>query len=310
MTYLVRSQLTSGWQDIDAENDDGIDGIILLQRAEQFAGRVVFVQVKSGPSFRKDYKGPAYEKVVAVDLGAEYLAKHRPRWHLMPGPVLLAYVADPEKRTTKVYWQDLRADSSYSTTNRGVVLIPEGQTLGSHMKGRLQALCGSVSDDAGLPTIDMRGVQSRLANPSFNRKKARAFYREWALSSERSHPDLGLVIVSNLGWRHITRKSRRLENVYNSLALLEVAKQMIIAGVSWRQLGSATTTTRLKTIDVIDHISLRAKIKFKHRAAGPVQVILQRTRSISHATGAVVAKLAFLSVHELTRGSSQNYRVR
>src|SRR3546814_4989999 len=94
---------------------------------------------------------------------------------------------------------------------------------------------------------------------------------------EREHPELGLIAVTNLGWRHITRRSRRPENVHNSFMLLEAARQMVIQGAGWRQLGSAKIRERTTTIDVVDTLALRANVLFRQRAPGPVQVILRRS---------------------------------
>jgi hypothetical protein len=304
---IVESQLKSDWQNIDAENDDAIDGLIFLRYREEFSGRTIFAQVKSGKAYKKPYANPAYSNLVAVDLGAEYLAKHRQRWNALPGPVVLIYVLDPANRLAKIYWQDLRSETSYSATNRGVVLIPSGQTLGSHMKGQFRRMCGSVADSSPLQVVDLRDARSTLASPNFERKRARVFYKDWAASAVTFHPTLGKIDVTNLGWRHITRKSRRLENIHNSFMLLEAARRMISLNVNWRQLGGAKKRERNATIDIVDHIGLRAIVQFRQRAPGPVQVILRRTRSISQSTGAVASRLAFLSVHELIRGNSQYY---
>ena len=56
VSHRVRGQLKSDWQDVDAENDDAVDGIVLLRHREKFSGRMLFVQVKSGPSFKKESK--------------------------------------------------------------------------------------------------------------------------------------------------------------------------------------------------------------------------------------------------------------
>src|SRR3546814_8059001 len=144
-----------------------------------------------------------------VKLGTEYLATHRPRWAALPGPFILAYVEDPDDRNSKIYWQDLKSDDSYSKANKAVVLVPKFQTFGSEAKGALRRLAGSVPDSVPLQTIDLTKARSLLATPAFDRKLARSFYRRWSASLEREHPELGLIAVTNLGWRHITRRSRR-----------------------------------------------------------------------------------------------------
>jgi hypothetical protein len=303
----VRSFLQSDWQNIDAENDNGIDGLIFLRHGNAFLGRLLFVQVKSGPSFMMDYKQKRLAGMIGVDIGEAYIAAHRPRWEALPGPVILVYVAEPSKRSSAIYWQDLKKDESYSPSNKGVVLIPRSQTFGSEAKGALRRLTGSRPDDAPLKRIDMRNVQ-RLGDIRIHDKRtARLFYKEWSRSIDRNHPDLGEIEVTNAGWRHLTRRSRNPENVRNSFFLLETARQMVIQGAGWRQLGSAKTRDRKQTTDIVDALSLRANIVFKSRAPATAQVILRRTRTICKLTGSVRSRLYFYSVHELRRGNSMHY---
>lgn len=303
----VRSFLLSDWQNMDAENDNGIDGMIFLRHGSAFLGRLLFVQVKSGPSFMVDYKQRRFAGLIGVDIGEDYIATHRPRWEALPGPVILVYVADPGKRSSTIYWQDLKRDASYSASNKGVVLVPRSQTFGSEAKGALRRLTGSMPDDAPLKHIDMRNVECLTAFPVYDRPTARCFYKEWSRSVERHHPELGEIEVTNAGWRHLTRRSRNPENVRNSFLLLEAARQMVIQGAGWRQLGSAKTRDRKQTTDIVDALSLRANIAFKSRAPATVQVILRRTRTICKLTGAVRSRLYFYSVHELRRGNSIHY---
>lgn len=307
VAYQVRSQLMSDWQNIDAENDDSIDGAVLLRYRGAFLGRMLFVQVKSGPAFKLVYKQKRFSGKIGVKLGAEYIEEHRPRWNALPGPVILVYVESPNDRSSKIYWQDLKNEASYSSTNKDVVLVPINQTFGSEAKGALRRLTGSVPDDVPLKQIDMTKAQSLLKQPILERKTARTFYMQWAKSAERSHPEVGEIEVTNAGWRHITRRSRRPENVQNSFTLLETARQMVIQGAGWRQLGGSKTTNRTKTIDIVDALSLRAYVVFKHRAPSVVQVILRRKRVICKFSGKIDSRIYFYSVHELQRGNSIYY---
>ena len=303
----VRSFLRSDWQDMDAENDDGIDGLIFLRYRNVFLGRLLFVQVKTGPSFMMDYKQKRLASLIGVNVGEDYIVKHRPRWDALPGPVILVYVVDSDKRSSVIYWQDLKRDASYSPSNKGVVLVPRSQTFGSEAKGALRRLTGSMPDDAPLKRIDMRNVQRLVDVFVHDRPTARSFYKEWSRSVERHHPELGEIEVTNAGWRHMTRRSRNPENVRNSFLLLEAARQMVIQGAGWRQLGSAKIRNRKQTTDIVDALSLRANIVFKSRAPATVQVILRRTRTLCRTTGFVRSRLYLHSVHELRRGNSIHY---
>lgn len=303
----VQARLKSDWQDIDAENDDGIDGAIFLRHREKFFGRILFVQVKSGPSYKIDYRREN-TGFIGVQIGEDYIISHRPRWDALPGPVILIYVEDPDASSPKMYWQDLKKASSYSATNKAVVLVPRQQTFGSEAKGALRRLTGSVPDQLPLTRIDLSQTKSTLATPRFSQRVARSFYRHWSQSSDRTHPELGVIEVTNLGWRHMTRNGRRPENILNGFMLMEAAREMVVQGAGWRQLGSAKMRERARTIDIVDMLALRAEVIFRHRAPGPVQVILRRTRSIDKTDGVrVVREIRFLSVHELRRGASAHY---
>jgi hypothetical protein len=306
VSHRVQGQLQSDWQGIDAENDDAVDGLVFLRSGEKFSGRTLFVQVKSGESFKVEYKNK-YPGAFGVKLGAEYIAQHRPRWDALPGPVILVYVEKPNITESQIYWQDLKADLSYSLTNKAVVLVPKNQTFGSEAKGKLRALVGAVPDNYPLKEIDLRPFRSVLSTPKFTLGVAKSYYRDWANSSDRIHPELGEIEVTNVGWRHITRQGRNADRILNSILLLESAKQMVLQGADWRQLGAAKRRERTNSIDIMDALSLRANILFRHRTAAPVQVILRRTRSICLRTGATSRRIKFLSVHELQRGSSRYY---
>src|SRR3546814_20931569 len=143
-----------------------------------------------------------------VKLGTEYLATHRPRWAALPGPFILAYVEDPDDRNSKIYWQDLKSDDSYSKANKAVVLVPKFQTFGSEAKGALRRLAGSVPDSVPLQTIDLRTAQSLLATHAFDRMLARTFYRQWSESIRREQPQIRLKASKTLGCSQLHRPSR------------------------------------------------------------------------------------------------------
>src|SRR3546814_18205825 len=103
---------------------------------------MLFVQVKSGPSFKLNYQQARFQGMTGVKLGKEYIATHRPRWDALPGPVILSYVEDPDDPNSKIYWQDLNSAHSNSTTNTAFFLAPNFQTLCTEIKGGLQRLAG------------------------------------------------------------------------------------------------------------------------------------------------------------------------
>src|SRR3546814_10980189 len=151
VAFQLRSLLKSDWQNIDAENDDAIDGAVLLRHRGKFLGRMLFVQVKSGPSFKLNYQQARFQGMIGVKLGKEYIATHRPRWDALPGPVILAYVEDPDDRKSKIYWQALKSAEFYSKTNKAVVLVTKFHTFGNESQGALRRLAASVPIRVPLP---------------------------------------------------------------------------------------------------------------------------------------------------------------
>src|SRR3546814_3449433 len=76
VAFQVRSLLKSDWQNIDAENDDAIDGAVLLRHRGKFLGRMLFVQVKSGPSFKLNYQQARFQGRIGVKHGKERSEEH------------------------------------------------------------------------------------------------------------------------------------------------------------------------------------------------------------------------------------------
>lgn len=298
----VRSELGSDWQDIDAENDDGVDGIIFLRNKNVFSGRMINVQIKAGEGYQKSYRNPTYNNIIAVDLGKDYLSTHKDRWSVLSSPVILIYIPMPGDLSSNIYWQDLKSENSYSRTNLGVVLIPKENVFGAGVKGIWSKLCGAVPDIGPLPIIDLRQMPRRGGGLGLSKQKALEIYRAWRDNGPSTHAQLGKINVTNSGWRHITRKSRKIERIEHSFQLLGAAQEMIRASVPWRHLGMLKRRDRSTTIDLLDHLSLRAEAVFHHRNSAPVQVILRRVRSITKSDGAVSTSISFLSVHELSRG--------
>jgi Domain of unknown function (DUF4365) len=53
---IVLEKWLSTWQEFDHQNDDGFDGIIYLTKRKTDTGGALFVQIKTGSSYKKSYK--------------------------------------------------------------------------------------------------------------------------------------------------------------------------------------------------------------------------------------------------------------
>jgi len=310
VTNIVEVFWESGWQDYDSQNDDAIDGIILMRRGSKSptdTGGVVFVQVKCGGNgYRRDQQ--QFPDHICLNLGKEYLDSHFPRWDKVPGPAILVFVDDTVCRANPpAWWVNLRSDCR-SPTNEGVLLIPKKQRFGHHAKGDFHKLCGAGPQDRLLPTVRLNKedlLTIGLGKNESLRNDAWSFYKQWRDSQDDCvHDKLGEILVNRVGWKHITRIGRSHERIINSWMLLPAARQMIIQNASTAYLGHA------RVLDlpagekkIVDYLGLRAKVVFPHRHHSVVQVVLKRQRVVNkNDLEKESQKIWFYSVYEPRRG--------
>lgn len=307
---FVREPWDCRWQEFEARNDNGVDGVIIMRRGSKETGGLVFVQVKCGGNgYRADQK--KHPDRIGVNLGREYLEKHIPRWNSMPGPCVIVFVDDNvDKKDPPAWWGDLKDPSIYSSTNKHLLLLPKAQRFGSHSKGEFHKLCGAGPIDKVLPLVKVecedliipKGKETLL-------QAARGFYKQWSrVSFPTKNPTLGDVLVNRTGWRHITNQSRLAERQMQSLTLLGVARRMLDELDDIEMLGRARVTDSGEGWKkVVDHLGIRANVLFPHRHQSVVLIVLRRERLISsNAHSKPQQKIWFLSVYELRRGVKQN----
>ena len=314
----VRNDFFSRWQEFEARNDDGIDGILLLRKKvidktasgdkPQFISHpirgVIFIQVKGGAGYRKDFK--KRPEHIGIQLGKKYIKDHRPRWKALPGPAILVYVdTENKKQNLDAWWTDLNDESSYSSKNENIVLIPKSQRFGPHSKGDMRRLIGpAMQYDELLPIVTLSKEDSSYIHLNQALKDcARTFYRDWSALplASRTNPALGEVLVTRVGWRHLTRRGRRQERIVQSMQLLGAAKRIIqeVDSIGWlgrmeeRQLKNGNIQRR-------ELLGIRAKVRFPFRHESVVQVILERKRTYGQTL--LTEQTRFYSVYEARRG--------
>jgi len=297
VNLIVQGEAQHGWQPYAPDNDNGVDGIIIFRKDAVDTGEIIFVQIKCGTGngyYKATKKRP---KHFGVKVGEEYISTHRPRWNALFGPIILVYV---DFKTKKAWWTDLKDENSYSTANKSIILVPKEQRFGQHSFGSFKSLKGHLHIDPQIEPIDAaRDDIDYLKLTSSMKTSAKEFYNEWATSNQRTHPDLGEIIVSREGWRHICRKGRRAERIIQSWSLLGVAKKMIQSVKKIYQLKVFTSA-----IDSIgnyvqtDYISLRAQVTFPQRHSSIVQVVLKRKRKFNGTNNLIENKIWFHSVYE------------
>ncbi|HCS53908.1 MAG TPA: hypothetical protein DIW81_20360 [Planctomycetaceae bacterium] len=316
----VEHDWMSRWQEFDARNDDGIDGIVMLRKKQLDKKKtktngpphykshpirgVLFVQVKGGESYAgESKKRPDHIEIKLVE---EYIQSHRPRWNALAGPAILVYVDTVNlKQNLDAWWTDLKDDANYTTDNKQIVLVAKSNKFGPHSKGHMRELIGPATQyDEQLPVVIATKEDSSYVHLKQPLKdSARRFYRGWSASptTERSNPMLGEVLITRVGWRHITRSGRRQERIIQSMQLLGVAKRIIkeVGSIGWlgrmedRPLKNGTTQRR-------ELLGIRAKVKFPFRHESVIQVILERKRI--YGQNLISEKIWFYSVYEARRG--------
>ena len=302
----------SGWQEYDASNDDAIDGVILLRKGKKRptdTGGLVFVQVKCGGNgYRQDQKQHPHH--VGVALGKDYVDEHFPRWLRVPGPAVLVFVDDrQDPMNPMAWWVDLKSPTTYSDTNRGLLLIPKKQRFTRHSKGDFHKLCGSATSDRQLERFNLTRSESLIPNLGKNeslRNDAWSYYKAWRDDPAAcTNPVLGLILVNRVGWKHMTRLGRLPERIVQSWTLLGAARKMLSSSVSVLSLGNATTVAFPDgNSHIVDYLGLRANVTFPQRHQSVVQVVLKRSRLVCPTNPSLEReKIWFYSVYEPRRGT-------
>jgi hypothetical protein len=300
---IVQGRGGHGWQPYDHINDNGVDGIIIKRKAGIDTGEIIFTQVKCGNGggyFKKTKNRPRY---FGVNVGEDYIKSHRPRWNKLFGPAILIYV---DFKTEKAWWADLKEDSSYTSENKSIILVPKQQRFGEHSFGNFKNLKGALHFDPELTKIEL-GIED-VSYYDFTKtpikKAAKTFYKKWSLSNDRTNPVLGQIIVSREGWRHISRKGRKPERIIQSWNLLGAAKRIIQKVDKIYQLRQyKSMRDKLGNYIITDYISLRAHVFFPQRHNSIIQVILIRKRKFSFGDTLLESKIRFLSVYEPMNGN-------
>lgn len=308
---IVREWWLCRFQEFDARNDDGIDGLILFKKNGTVTGEIVQCQIKSGSGYKTNHD----PKHIGVKLGIKYIQKHRPRWNSITEPAILIYVDEPtdKNKMPNAWWVDLKSDDSYSNKAKSMILIPKYQRFADHTIGEIKKLCGTRHLDNNLQQIKLRRQDVNLFNLKEDLKKqARKIYVEWANRdltpiTERINPKLGEIIISRVGWKHITRKNRKTERILQSFHLLGAAKQMIKRVKEPVLLGHSSYKSENGVGISSDYIGLRALITFPHRYESALMVVLKRQRKVDENNGKEIdCKIWFYSIYEARRGKAKN----
>jgi hypothetical protein len=297
---ITQGRAKHGWQPYSAINDNGVDSLIIFRKNGEDTGEIMFAQVKCGTGkgyFKKTLKRPEH---FGVKVGEGYINDHRPKWNKLPGPIILIYV---DYYSKKAWWTDLKDDFSYSSENKSIILIPKKQRFGKHSFGEFKNLKGRL-----FVSKEIRSV--RMMNDEFSylkvnvpiKESAKSYYTAWANGpvNLRSHPELGEIIISRTGWRHLTRSNRKQNRIINSLSLLSVAKKIITTENKCHQIKQFKSIVSAdNSIVMTDYLALKCNVIFPFRQSALVQVILKRKRKFNANNDFIGSRIWFYSVYEL-----------
>ena len=282
---LVLMGMNARWQKISEHNDDGVDGLIFFHGNDGHpSGQIAYIQVKR---YKKQFTKSKPHKVT-ISFGKNEFKKKQQRWEKVVGASILVWV---DANTNSAYWANLN-DSSVHTTRGGVTIYEKSKFGTPKSEKSIRRLCGSIGRQNNLPMI--KSSKEDFTHIKFNEpiiKSSKVRYWQIGIVADQKHK-FGDIEFTKVGWRHLTRQSRKADRTMNSFHLLGVVEKII---------QTADKAYLVRTIQCKDGgegkiFSLSARISFPNRQASTVTVLLfQKTDSAEQ------LRTWFWSVYEKTR---------
>ena len=271
-----------GWIKYDQENDDGIDGhIIIRDHGGKDLGAIIKVQIKSGPSYVSSRVGNKEVRISPFS-SKESFKKHLSSYSQSDCPVVLVWVNTQKKDAKGKVYEDYyhpeawwRRVDNYEYNDESVISL--FNKFGEHSKGELFRLVKNhIKDWIGYPKITLEG---RLKNHFFSsdlKQETYTFYREWRecntilIWEKQNHK----VKINRTGWRHINDYKRGRERINTSLRLLPLAREIITHS---RTRPVLLQSRRITPTLVREQYGLRCRVLFGDQTM-KVQVVLIRMK--------------------------------
>jgi hypothetical protein len=297
--WVVEGLWGCGLEVVSANNDDGVDAIILLKRRRSLqryagpTGDLIFVQIKTG------YVSSVPQTDYSISFDADKMARWRLRWAAYPGPALMINVV-PRRLTKKepqAFWADLK---NFAAGDENKVHFRIAHRFDFSAKSDFYNLCWRWAEFRQLPTIRADSTLSLFQDKNL-RETARDYFKSWKREALLV-PKQFIASITWQGWDHITRYSRPTLTKQQSLQLLPVAKQMLRAqtGLELRPVTQwkfvpQKGQTRRQRYEVVT-----ARVTFFERHEAIVRVVLLRTELITHGV-LKYESTVFYSVYEVAR---------
>ncbi|MEH7543658.1 hypothetical protein CN939_30660 [Bacillus thuringiensis] len=301
---IVREIWSCRWQDIIAVNDDAIDGLILYKK-RGLVTDTIYTQVKCGKKYK--VKTGQYPDHICINLGIPHIKKHRPRWSSLPGPVILVYV-EPARVSweSTAWWTDLKDPNSYSDSANSYILLPKEQKFDISAKKQIYKLTGHRYEESSLTNINMNnGLLKHITLKDKSIKEIGSEYYK-SLSTQEITPAnkefSSGIQFTRVGWRHITRKTRSLQRIIQSLILLPVAKEIIEKVDKFQIVDYHSVEDDDKNIIHYQTLLLRARVSFSFRYPTVINLLLRRQIIVPADKSEPTSKVWFYSIYESKRG--------
>jgi hypothetical protein len=276
---IVLSQWNCRWQPVDAQNDDGVDGLIFIERGGETTGQIVFVQVKCTNSTSSNGR-------TSVSINQKKLSRNVTRWRKLVGAAILIHV-DP--KTMKATWANLRDHGAIGNTQ---VYVPTTNNFDKHSKNVIADLCGTMHRDVLLPQIDTDVDDFRhLKSREHLQTASRTLYKELSAAEIRLGLDGPAVRFTGDGWKHMTRRRRSHLSEIQSFTLLGVVRKVLEATPESALVSDNTSGVPEGTV-----YAARAAVTFPFRQTAIVKIVLRKSMNQDGSTA-----YSFFTVYEPKR---------
>ncbi|WP_312163569.1 DUF4365 domain-containing protein [Phenylobacterium sp.] len=256
---IVLQEWKSRWQPLDAVNDDGVDGLIFIERGGVPTGQIIHVQVKCRSEQPKD-------GIFALPIGTEKLAKNAARWRRVVGAAILVKV-DPE--SLAAYWTDVRDGGSVVGSQ---VFVPAANKFDASAKNRIADLCGTLHGDLLLRQIKTTADDFKyLTSKSAPVAAARQEYVRLNTLSLHFAGSNAAVHFTREGWRHMNRRGRERLAKSQSWTLVGTLAH-IVQNVSENSLLVVRPSRR----GLPELVAATVTVLFPHRQSAIVRAVFRR----------------------------------
>lgn len=281
VAMYVQEYFHWGWQQINQENDDGIDGYVIVRdNGGRDLGCNIRVQIKSGPSYLSSRpNGGKYVRIKPYNSEVN-LKRHMDDYAKAVQPVIMVWVNTQKIRTDGATYEDLlrpevwweRLDN-YSYTGGTVLTLTH--KLGEHSKGDwFNTVKPMLKDWSNHPLIRLDADDKKLYYSTALKQDAKAFLKDWqtriTIFNKGKNDEL-TIKKGRTGWRHINYARRGQLRIQNSLQLLSIAEKIILSdAIQPVKLGEKSMILGGKWVK----IGLRARVQVDKTTQLKVQVVL------------------------------------